>query len=1271
MSSTDSLTASRPSFFRSRQDSQRSSTSSIAHSDLSGDAPSEATLSADYALQSGGAVSSSSAIRPTDLSRHPSMGSVVSGISSVSGYSDSPGPGGFHRNISGLSALSELSSARDGVLEPLDEERETSRSPSATPPLTPRPGTAVNDGAGITDTVIAQHVSNITVPETVAREFRERHAREDPPRPGTSGKMSTTSGGTGLRHTLTLKEQNSKIDKLSKENFDLKLKIHFLDQALQRRSDEGVRELVQENVKLHTDLTNEKKESLAQRKRAREAERRARNLEDEVRELKAAVKAANQGKEDRKAEESTETAILEDEITYLRECLEHSEITTEKLREDVMAKEVEKRRMADYIKNVQAADAAGRERDGKGVEEAMEMWKDLLEAETARREQADEDTQKLRDELRRLRADTQNTTNNHNVRTTYNIRNHKHVSTTSNHPSEPVDGETLVPNGQDFNGSVATSSTLVEKLQHENAELRRDLGAQTSMLTSRNRERERLQAEIEDLKLAARRVTDGSAIHGGRSVAGDSIFERSVSRAGNAMHGAGHERSGAGMPRSASRASGATRLTEVSDNEREREEWERKLSHARDDAAKTKMLNQELERELNAHLDFLSQAERDNAALLQEKEELSEDVQALSVERDELLTALEAKEGECEALRDEAVQTIDRLEEDLDHKEQEAQRVLQELEGRNEDFAGLEREMKNVTESLIQLEDDRAAARRRIQSLEAEVEEANRELETLDKRLREVNGKNERLEVQIESNQGEISFLREEQEGDKIKIGELEAAITAAHANIVEEKDRFRELEERLREERKQREILDSQEKQEVQKVLSDLNSQLAKSKEEVRKLRKSLSTKEVEASTWKEKLEELERNLREALGDLDGTRTSLLQDVHNLQIDLETAVAELDKARSDLAEKERLLRNRDVLLESTGLEGRRLADLLEKERQARRQDRQHFEQVQRSQATMSRTMHAHETRMLELETTRSQDKKRINTLEKQLHDQLLDRNNLLLALWNRLSTLCGTDWAQKYSLIDGQALPSVEQINRNLPGFNKNIILAVKTVEGIVGGFRQRIRTIEKDLWRDYQTLEHTLDVRVKRLDQLERTIQVQTATTRQTRTGSRGSTQSEHAEIFKLKGENKQLRADLQFQKEQAQQHNSYAPRSPPSRDTSRASMANTLLRAHSANAADALSFDPTSTVPGHSRQGSGGQAYSVNSALQPSEQRWIHRLKELERRLKGEREARLLDRSGARKRLEEGKAENEELRSMLERERERRQFLGEEEELVEAES
>jgi len=104
-------------------------------------------------------------------------------------------------------------------------------------------------------------------------------------------------------------------------------------------------------------------------------------------------------------------------------------------------------------------------------------------------------------------------------------------------------------------------------------------------------------------------------------------------------------------------------------------------------------------------------------------------------------------------------------------------------------------------------------------------------------------------------------------------------------------------------------------------------------------------------------------------------------------------------------------------------------------------------------------------------------------------------------------------------------------------------------------------------------------------------------------------------------------------------------------------RASMAATLLRHHSTSAVQVL----------QAQQGGPVQPVIQSQPLQPSEQRWIHRLKELERRLKAEREARLLDRSGARKRIEEGRAENEELRMMLEREKERRvslEFGGEDE-------
>jgi len=367
---------------------------------------------------------------------------------------------------------------------------------------------------------------------------------------------------------------------------------------------------------------------------------------------------------------------------------------------------------------------------------------------------------------------------------------------------------------------------------------------------------------------------------------------------------------------------------------------------------------------------------------------------------------------------------------------------------------------------------------------------------------------------------------------------------------------------------------------------------------------------------------------------------------------DLEATTQELETTKGDLGEKDRLLRNRDTLLESSGMESRRLTDLLERERHARRQDQNAFETAKRGQQSVSRSVQQHETRVLELETLRSQDRQRLHGLEKQYKEQLLDRNNLLYALWNRLSTLCGAEWCRNNALVNGE-LTSMELISKNIGGFNKNMVLAVKTVEGIIGGFKIRIRTMEKDLIRDYQTLEHTLEVRVKRLDQLEKVVQAQ----RQSMSIGRPSTvrgglvEVNSTEVTKLRTENKNLRTEVQTLRaitSTTQSGNevvmSRSPSNASPTSSKRASMAQTLLRTQSASVVEHLQNQP----PGH--------PYPASVPLQPSEQKWIHRLKELERRLKAEREARLHDRSGARKRLEQKVEENADLRAALEKERER---------------
>lgn len=1220
--------------------------SSLSSGTISSDfSSSDAAVGSDYALQTGGAVAHDGLIRGYSraahiLSRLPSMGSVSS---YMEGNGDRP------RTVSG--AL------------PLDRFGDGFDSEGADRAETPR-GTAFH-GLAPTDTVLAQRVESIQVPETVARTFRARNPALSPEkRPSSAGGPSFQ---TGPRQTLTLKEQNGKIDKLTKENFDLKLKIHFLDEALRSRSDDGVKELIDKNVQLQTDLANERKEGQNMRRKIRELERKAGEQEERLAELD---KSKSGDDAERDEDDPTLQAEMHEEILYLRQQLDHSENQVTTLREETMTKELEKRKMAEHMRSI----AGTRGEDSAGMRETMDMWQDLLNAETGRREQAEEDIRKLREELSALRIDRASPAV-HRVIKLSNAKRGLPYEQSFDAESDYVDGA----NGTDTNSSV----TLVGQLKHENAELRRDLGAQTSMLTSRNRERERLQQEIEDLKLFQRK-SDGA-----RSVTGESIFERSISRA--------HQRA-------QSRASDHTQATHIT--EAEREEWEKKEGHLRDKNAEVKLKYQELERAHNTHLQYIATLESDYAEMEQELNESSEDSRALQSERDEALHAHEDLRADYEKLELEALAEIDKnikeiesLEIQLDETHKRLQKTQTKLDHATDGYQGLQGELREITQSVMNLEDEKEASIRTIQTNEQHIVEAEGEIQKWEQKCKELDQKNRKLEITQESLQSEITFLREEQEGDKIKIGELDDALNAAQQIIQDEQEKLREMEDAIGEERQQRDVLENNSREEVQKVLDDVNNESAKTKDEVRKLRRNLSAKEVEASSWKQKLDELEQSLRNALGDPKGTKQTLLAEIDKLQQDLESTATQLDRANMDLADKDRLLRHRDGLLESTSLESRRLSDLLDKERSSRKHDLDQFEKASRGQATNMRTITQQQSRVLELESAYSQDKRKMAALDSQYREQLSERNNLLLALWNRLSTICGTDWAQAHSLVNGR-VPSLEVIQSSLSGFSKNLIAATKTIEALLGNFKTRIRSIEKDLWRDYQTLEQNMEMRLRRMEALEQAVQstqkaladelaAQQTRPPASRGGSTRTTLRGNEEAHRLKTEIKMLKGELKMHRlhpsAMAKQMIHQQVQGNLSLDTAHArsqSVASTtgksstssparaivaqLLRHHGSSAAADHAVSPSS-VPEEGATAAVPRAQpltipSPSVQPQPSEARWVHRLREMERRLKAEREARLLDRKGARQRLEEGRLENEELRSMLEREKYRHPELDE---------
>jgi len=1190
----------RPKFLNNRMDSQRSSYSSYTTTSTEGG--SDLTLGADYALQSGGAVPSGSSLssRPVDYSRSISLGSMASGISDLSDREDRLRP--IEEKLHTLDE--EDDAAREDTVRAGDGDRSVPQTPTA---ATARLATP-------TDTVIGQRVRDIEVPATMAREYRERHRQPSPER--RNGAPTPLASRNGK--SLTLKEQSSTIDRLMKENWDLKLKINFLDDALSRRSDEGVKAMISENVDLRTSKFKSAKEMRELKRTQRELERK---LQDKIDEL--AKKAELPIPEKEFGPSVEEFQFMENELTYFRERVMTYEVDIEKLRHESFAQERDKKKLAEMLKR------ASEINDGAdiGIREEVDMWKDLLDAESARREQADEDNRKLRDEIRRLKTDGSSTTTNNHAANVYNVsRRQKLTSTVSNN--------SVAEREPDRNGAFSTtSSTLVEQMRHENAELRREVGAQTSMLTSRNREKERLYQEIEDLKLGSR--------HGTHSIAGDSIFERSASRV-NA--------------RPASRASEQTRATQMSDGERDA--YELKNGQLRDQNAELKMEVHDLTRKLEELLDELEQLD----AVKIDHEDLkelydndvglaTEDLKAIQGERDEALRQAEDMGAELQDLRAEGNERIGALEEEVDQKNKKLQYLHNELSNHAEDSDALRKEVRTLSESILHVEEEIEQKTQRIRDLELELEELGHEADAMDKDLREERDKTTKLTVQQESGQSEIAFLREEQDGDKIKIGDLEDASNDLKASLSSEKDRARDLGTRLAEERHQREVIGGKEKQETQKMVNDLNRDLTASQDESRKLKKNLQSREIEANSFKERLTELESNLRDILGDANGTRSSFITSITRLQKDLETTAMELDTAQHNLSEKDRILKYRDSLLESHGLESKKLSELLDRERQGRRADKAQHEQWQKTHQHTSRTVSQKDGRITELESSRQSSLKKISTLESQFKDQLSERNNLLLTLWTRISSICGQDWQHQNSLVNNH-LPTIDVIANvsMLPSFSKNLLNAVKNVEGTIIGFQAKIRTIERELWTDYQSAEHTLDARIKKLDRLEATVQ----------SHSIKGTFTAAPEIARLRGENRLLKSELATLQKQ-EMHAKHASRSlnhQPSTSIDRSAPPPSLARHHSSSAVEILSkaMNPTTPPRSSSRQASLSSEI-VSQPIEPSQQRMVHRLRELERRLKAEREARLLDRSEARRRLEEGAGEYRRLKGELERERVRR--------------
>jgi predicted nucleic acid-binding Zn-ribbon protein len=1144
----------KPKFLRSREAPQRSSVSSIVSMD------------------------DDSTTQGQPLSRQTSLGSIASGITALAGGSSVYG----ERNVSNTMA-------DHGNLERLDEEEQGNASDEDDRPVTPKEKAIPLPTP--TETAIAAQVKNVRVPPTVTREF-SRHFGV-PASPSKKAVAATGTPATAARgREMTLKEQTASIDRLQKENFDLKIKVYYLNEKLEKQSEEGVKEALQENVEMKVKLAEGMRERKLLKKRIKELEKQVEDLGGE-----------------KEREEEASAAAESEEIWELRETVERYKLEIEEYRR----RDAERtERMREFRRQTNGHNQVTEEQlvcADRSVHPAVltilqEQLKDLLASETARREAQEAETHRLHEEIYRMRTQEL---------------------------QPPSMSRANSRSDRDYPPSRNGENSITAQLRRENEELRREVSAQTSMLTSRNREKERLYAEIEDLKITMRNGGSAPAFESASrapSVFSDRLLDRSVSRSGGV----------------ASQASQAVTESEREDFENTNDALRDRISELRIKNQDLLQQNQELQQQLEEVLIELEQRRDELDEHVEELDIVHQEMEELQADRDEALRQRDEIEHDFELLKEEAEEELRRLEEEAEVRVSTIEQLEDELRLKTEDFNALQQELRNVSDSVVRFEDQQdlhqgeiRTYEERIQELERTIRENEQEMNVLENSLREANEKLERLTVQGESSKGEIAFLREEQDGDKIRIGELQSKIKQLEKALDDERDKVREARQQLDSERSKREQHGDSRQQEWERRLNEKSAELTAAKDEVRRLKAKCHNREDEAKTWRERLEDLEKGLREALGDLGGTRTGLMQSVLNLQSDLDATLEELDQARNELSEKDRSLKERENLLERMALESRKLNNLLEKERNLRSQDRNALEILQNMSTEKNRRISMHQQQTETLEKTAKKGAKNFQLLESQLRDQISERNSLLLQVWTRLSQACGNDWAARNCLVVIAGNVAQQQTEKKVSmedalttssflGFSRNLLSAVKTIESLIAGFKTKCRGVERDLWKEYQLVENALEQRTRRIERLEGLV----------RAGVADSSDKLRNELAKLRSENKILKAEIGAKTDDKQTAAAAPPPPPPP------PAAAPMKRTDSSRTTASEDAKAVATTSSSATTSEGG------------EKRWILRLRELEKRLKQEREARLLDRSMANKKILETKGEREEIRRELEREK-----------------
>jgi chromosome segregation ATPase len=292
----------------------------------------------------------------------------------------------------------------------------------------------------------------------------------------------------------------------------------------------------------------------------------------------------------------------------------------------------------------------------------------------------------------------------------------------------------------------------IPALKQEIEELRKESVAQTQVLSARNREREQLYAELEELKL--------QHIRNGR--------EPNTTMNGDSGH----------------------------------EECEATINELRDRLTEMRMQNQDQRDELDG-------AFRDLEQIGQDKLDAQEDYQ---VEIDRLQEVIDQLVKECDELREAKEDTervADELDQEIESLVKEAQDKMayqeREIRVRDEHLVAIKTDMQETLNKayldIESLEETVMNKNARIENLRDELQDIEEEHAKLIQKYEEIIQQGSRLQVQQEVSARELQFLREEADNSALKVADfqnLERKLLDAERKVSRETARAKELQAKI-----------------------------------------------------------------------------------------------------------------------------------------------------------------------------------------------------------------------------------------------------------------------------------------------------------------------------------------------------------------------------------------------------------------------------------------------------------------------------------------